>query len=313
MLPVPTVTTTPSSGSTSEATAAPTPTASRVVTPPGPRDGTDHLVEANGLRFRVRESGRPDAPPLIVLHGIMGHAREWDTLVEALAPSFRVLTVDQRGHGRSSWADEYSAAAMAGDLVALADAFGLERTHVLAHSMGGMVTMVAAAAHPDRFDRLVLVDVGPDSPAVPGAVEELVAFLGMLDRSSYAHPQEAVDEWLAGDPYARPELVQHYVEHCLVLRQDGRWTWCLDARGLPGFVTGGVSVAELWHAVDHLRAPTLVVRGEHSPFLPADPAERMVQRLAAGTLVEIADGAHDLGVQQPEAVAHAARDFLTES
>lgn len=72
-------------------------------------------------------------------------------------------------------------------------------------------------------------------------------------------------------------------------------------------------MAELWHAADHLRAPTLVVRGEHSPFLPADAAERMVQRLAAGTLVEIAGGAHDLGVQQPEAVAYATRDFLGAS
>ena len=63
----------------------------------------DHTVRINGLGLHCREIGDPVAPTLFFLHGIMGHAREWDGLVTALASDFRVLAVDQRGHGESEW------------------------------------------------------------------------------------------------------------------------------------------------------------------------------------------------------------------
>jgi pimeloyl-ACP methyl ester carboxylesterase len=66
----------------------------------------------------------------------------------------------------------------------------------------------------------------------------------------------------------------------------------------------------LWHAVDRIRVPTLLVRGEHSPLLSRDAAARVVRRLARGRGVEIPGGAHDLGVQQPAAVAARTREFL---
>src|SRR5690606_27659276 len=108
-----------------------------------------------------RESGS-GTPPVIVLHGIMGHAREWDVLVAALATRHRVVAVDQRGHGESDWATEYTATAMGRDVAGLVERHGLAPVDLIGHSLGGMVAAVCAAERPELVRRLVLVDVGPD-------------------------------------------------------------------------------------------------------------------------------------------------------
>lgn len=68
----------------------------------------------------------------------------------------------------------------------------------------------------------------------------------------------------------------------------------------------------MWRHVERVSAPTLLVRGEHSPLLPAATAADMVQRLRHGSLTDLPGAGHDLGVQQPEAVAAAVGAFLAE-
>jgi pimeloyl-ACP methyl ester carboxylesterase len=278
-----------------------------------PHAGHDHILEVRGLRFRVRESGEPAGPPLVLLHGIMGHAREWDAMVEVLAPTFRILAVDQRGHGETSWADPdgYTAAAMAEDTVALLEALDIGGAHVVGHSMGAMAAMVLAAERPALVERLVLIDVGPASIADAAVADELAGFLAHLGESSYATPDEAFALWQAGDPLAQPSHLRHYVEHCLVRREDGRYVWRFDGRGLVTFPRRGTCTEDLWAAVDRISAPTLLLRGEHSPFLSPTHAREVVGRLRDAELVEIPGGGHDLGVQQPVAVGEAILRFLT--
>ncbi|MCZ7527066.1 MAG: alpha/beta hydrolase [Acidimicrobiia bacterium] len=276
-----------------------------------PGAAVERDVHVDGLRLRYRETGDPAAMPVLLLHGLMGHPREWDTLTAALTPRFRVIGLHQRGHGESDRAAEYAAAAMAGDVLGLADLLGLRRFHLVGHSMGGMVASLCAARRPDLVDRLVMIDIGPDSLSA-GFAEELPTVLGAFAEASYTRPDEAVDEWLAGNPLAREPLVRHYVEQSLVAGDDGLLRWRFDAAGLVGFATGGVTEGELWRAIDAITAPTLLVRGEHSPLLSRATAERVVSRLARGRLVEIPGGGHDLGVERPEAVATAVLDHLSE-
>lgn len=267
----------------------------------------DRFLSIDGLRFHYRDVGDPAAPAVIVLHGIMGHAREWDTLVTALVASHRVIVVDQRGHGLTDWADEYTAAAMADDLIAVIERLNLSRPAVIGHSMGGIAAMVAAARRPELIARLVVVDIGPDTVSRDVAAE-VAASVRVLGAASYANVDEAYAEWSA-NPLARPTLLRHYVEHCLRRRLDGRLAWRFDGRGLIALFDG-VSERELWDAVDRIACPTLVVRGEHSPLLSPAAAEEMVARLGHAGVATIADGGHDLGVEQPEAVAAAVLEFL---
>ena len=112
------------------------------------------------------EWGDTSAPPVVCLHGVTGHAGRYRPLAERrLAARFRVVSVDLRGHGLSSWDPPWSIAAHVADLVETTHALGIERAHWIGHSYGGRILMELAAAHPERVERAVLLDPGDLDPA----------------------------------------------------------------------------------------------------------------------------------------------------
>src|SRR5207248_6054524 len=116
---------------------------------------TDELIELRGLRFHYRDwrPKRAGAPTLVLLHGFTGHARSWDAFADAMTDRYRVLALDQRGHGETGWvpADRYATADMADDLAAFVKAMGLKKFSLLGLSMGGMVTMEYAGRRPPEL------------------------------------------------------------------------------------------------------------------------------------------------------------------
>src|SRR5688572_15025661 len=105
-----------------------------------PRDRT---VTVGGLALHSVEWGDPAGKPIVLLHGITGHARTWDRLAADLAVSFRVIALDQRGHGDSQAASDadYTMGTMAQDLGGFADILGLGTFTLVALSMGGRVAI----------------------------------------------------------------------------------------------------------------------------------------------------------------------------
>jgi esterase len=268
-------------------------------------------VAVGGVRLHVREVGEPDASPVLFLHGIMGHRRDWDVLVHRVGEQRRVIAVDQRGHGRSEWTRSYRVADMAGDAIALVERLELAPVPIVGHSMGAMVALLVAARRPELVDRIALVDIVPDSLTTEFA-RQLPEMLEAMSAASYATVDEAVAEWQAGNPLAHPDLLRNYVEHALVRGPDGRLRWGFDARGLRSFVAG-VSPSELWEAIDAVGCSSLVVRGEHSPVTTSEQAREVADRLGDARIVTIPGGGHDLGVEEPDAVTDAVLDFLTGS
>lgn len=269
----------------------------------------DLHVSARDLRFHLREWGEPGAPAVLLLHGLTGNAWEWDPIAAALAPTRHVLAIDQRGHGASAWASDYAVEQMAEDLAALLSALGLERTAIAGHSMGGLNGLLLAAAHPARVERLALVDIGPDSLS-PAAGAAWRAALQAAAEATYATPREACAEWQRGNPRARAHELMHFVAHNLHEDDDGRWRWRFDAAGLTSFLAQAPGEQALWDAVARVACPALVIRGEHSGVLSPATVARMADTLADGRHAEIADGAHDLTVEQPAALADALTRFL---
>jgi pimeloyl-ACP methyl ester carboxylesterase len=97
----------------------------------------DKFATANGLRFHYREWGNEGEPPLVLLHGVTGHARVWNRFARTMADGFRVLALDQRGHGETDWGDAYSTELMARDVDAFTHELRLHSFALLGHSMGG--------------------------------------------------------------------------------------------------------------------------------------------------------------------------------
>src|SRR5215204_230429 len=99
----------------------------------------DRSITANGLRFHYREWGSTSAPPLVLLHGYLFHARLFDSFARSMSDHYRVLAVDQRGHGETDWADHYGPEVLLEDLEAVVEALGLHRLSLLGYSFGGPV------------------------------------------------------------------------------------------------------------------------------------------------------------------------------
>ena len=272
----------------------------------------DLEVSVAGRVLRYREWGAAEAPTVLLLHGLVGNSREWDTVAAALARTRRVVVPDQRGHGASDWAGSYTADDLVGDVADLVAVLGLDGFDLVGHSMGGIVALLYTdrSARPRR---LAMLDIGPESLEDQEARAGFLAMLQVAATSDFSGPDEATAEWLAGDPFAREAEVARWARHALRQRVDGRWAWRYDARGVGDFLARRPPAERLWAALGRVAVPTLVVRGEHSPMLDPATAAAMAAGLSHGHLTEIPGAAHDLGVQQPEAVARVLDSFLRQS
>ncbi|MSU51906.1 MAG: alpha/beta fold hydrolase [Opitutaceae bacterium] len=108
-----------------------------------------------------RDLGGVGNPPIVLLHGMLGSSRNWQTVGAEFTGTHHVFALDLRNHGRSPHADSMSYAEMMTDVLAWLDAQGIARTTLIGHSMGGKIAMLLACRHPERVVRLVVVDIAP--------------------------------------------------------------------------------------------------------------------------------------------------------
>jgi pimeloyl-ACP methyl ester carboxylesterase len=164
-------------------------------------------VTSGGVRLTVRDSGG-DATTAVLLHGLGTPQPSWDRVAPLLAPHLRVVTYDQRGHGASAAASDYSLDAFLADLQAVLDALALKHPLLVGHSFGGLLAVEHAATHPGRAG-VVGVDGGLKIERPPVGWEEVQAQLdrpvsrllsrvataaGMGVRLSFAELRRVADE-----------------------------------------------------------------------------------------------------------------------
>jgi pimeloyl-ACP methyl ester carboxylesterase len=269
----------------------------------------ERSVRVNGVTLHYLDWGPADAPPVVLLHGITGHARVWDHLAERLVPGRRVLALDQRGHGDSDAApdDDYRVATMADDVAAFAGSLQLDRFALLGHSMGGRIAIQYAAAHAGRLERLVIVDIGPEI--------ELAGLQRVRDMMSKSPERIESEEWAVeyirrANPLQDLDLLRQRVHHGLKRLPDGELTWKY-AKGLRDMMRAGRrDTVDLWEPLARIPCPTLVVRGAESDILSPEVAKRMTEHLPDGRLVEISGAGHTVPADRPDDFVGHVRAFL---
>jgi pimeloyl-ACP methyl ester carboxylesterase len=271
---------------------------------------TDRTITLHGSRFHYVEAGAADAPAVILLHGVTGHARTWDTESVALARRYRVLALDQRGHGDTDPPPDtdYTVTALVGDLAAFAEALSLPRFALVALSLGGRVAIQFAASYPERVTRLVVVDIGPDiAPAGRVRVGGMMA----AAPERFDTIEDVLAYQRANNPRYAEALLRERARHGVRPLPDGGFTWKYD-RALREMVRAGRwgDPIDLWPAWRSLACPTLLVRGAESDILTADTAAKMVESQPNARLVEVSDAGHTVPGDQPEAFVTLLRDFL---
>ena len=102
-----------------------------------------------------------EGPPVIILHGLLGMLDNWRSFSKSLAKDYRVISPDQRNHGRSFHSKEFDYALLANDLKIFMDELEIDAAHFIGHSMGGKAVMEFLRLFPDRVNRSVIVDISP--------------------------------------------------------------------------------------------------------------------------------------------------------
>ena len=267
----------------------------------------DEYVLLNDLRFHYRDWGDASAPPLVVLHGFTGHARSWDSFAAAMAGKYRVLCLDQRGHGDSDWTEDYSTPAMVGDIAAFVSALRLESYDLLGLSMGGSNAIHFAGSNPPGLARLVIVDIGPETQSSGSA---RIAS-GVQASDTFDTPEEAIAAGRRGNARADEHELQHRVRNNLLRTEDGKWTYRYDRRLRDASrPRRRPNTDENWAAWKRIDVPTLLIRGSESDILGKPTAEKMVETNAHCQMLEVQGSGHSIPLEAPRGFLEAVRTFL---
>ena len=275
----------------------------------------DELIEMRGLRFHYRDWApkRAGAPALVLLHGFTGHARSWDAFAAAMTDRYRVLALDQRGHGETDWApaDKYGTPEMADDLAAFVKALDLKDFALLGLSMGGSVAIQYAGRRPKEFARLVIVDIGPD--IVTSGLSRILDGVKVSD--VFESREQAFALQRKANPRPPEAHHRHRVDHALMRTTgpdgSGQWTWRYDRalRG-PTAVARPRDPDAAWTSCAEIAVPTQIIRGALSDILSPETTARMLKTIKNSQADEVADSGHSVPLDAPEGFLKAARRFL---
>jgi pimeloyl-ACP methyl ester carboxylesterase len=233
--------------------------------------------DLDGIRVRYRVAGA--GPATVLVHGLAGSWRWWDPVAAPLAERLRLYAVDLPGFG-SSAGRRFVLGDAPSYVRALLEEIGLERAHLVGHSLGGAVCARVAALWPERVDRLVLA-----APA------------GLLERrhaAQYALPLAAAVRHL------RPEFLRVVVGDSL---RAGAVTLYRAATQLLGDDALRAELARI-------EAPTLLVWGERDPLVPVALAREYERAIPETRLVVLGDTGHVAMAERPREFADAVCDWL---
>lgn len=259
---------------------------------------------------------------MVVLHGLLGSSRNWQTAGGDLAVSHHVLALDLRNHGRSPHEGGMSYEAMAGDVLGWLDARGLRRAAFMGHSMGGKVAMTLACRHAGRVARLVVVDIAPKDYVSAAHRAEFAAMNELDLRSLHSRAEaEMRFEGRVGD-WAMRKFLATNLERApeAGARADGArggggpaggagWRWMIN---LPA-ITAALPELERnpLREEERFDGDVLVVAGAQSSYVGPGDWAAMSGHFPRARLEVIADAGHNPHMEKRAEFVRVVRDFLS--
>jgi len=257
----------------------------------------DEWMSINGVRLHWQDWGAPEAPAVLMLHGLTQQSHTFDHVAERISARYRCIALDLRGRGESEWAapETYTIPHYVQDAVKLLDELTLPAVHILGTSLGGLCGLSLGAFHPQRVLSLALNDIGPEID--PAGAKRIATYTATVP-GRFPNFEAAVDWarerylWLRRLPRAEVEVGLRWA----VRERDGGWSFKFDpaiGRTPPPTAEVMKSAGEIWwNTLASLRCPILLVRGADSDVLSRATADEMERRQPALVRVEVPDMGH---------------------
>jgi lipase len=282
---------------------------------------TEHRLRANGIEQAYFEWGaahRGRGPTLLFVHATGFHARVWDPVIQRLGER-HVVSLDQRGHGRSEKTEITHWKPFGEDLASLVDALDLTDILGVGHSMGGHAMADAAAAHPSRFRRLVLIDPVIGSRDAYGEGGWTISGLNGQQhptarrKNRFASPEEMVERFSDRVPYRvfHPDALRAYCEYGLLPAEDGDGLVlaCPPELEASVYMTSRTNPG-VHDSLRALKMPVLVLRAKLPPddrdamdFSSSPTWPGLVGEILQGREIHFAENTHFLPMELPDRIA----------
>jgi esterase len=248
-----------------------------------------------------RDLGGPGRPPLVILHGMLGSSRNWQTAGRELAAHYHVRALDARNHGGSPQADTMDYPAMVADVVGWLDAHSLPKVTLLGHSMGGKTAMLLACRHPERVERLIVVDIAPKSYRWAGHREEFAA-MNELDLATLGSRAEAEARFESRVP---DWAMRKFLATNLERTPAGGWRWLVNLPVLTAALP--VLEADPLDPADRFAGPAEFVVGGRSPYVRPEDHAAILAHFPAARITVLPDCGHNPHMEAREAFVAGLR------
>jgi len=254
------------------------------------------------MKLYHRESGQ--GQPLVLLHGIFGSSDNWFTQAKLFSEHFRTYSLDMRNHGHSPHDDVFDYPSMAADVLEFIETHRITDPVVIGHSMGGKVAMNLAVAHPDKLQRLIVVDIAPK----PYNMSHYVILDGLkaIPIEKITSRNEA-DDALANfvdEPDVRQFLLKN-----LQRKPEGGFKWKLNLQVIDSNIE---KVGLDLQFEGRFEKPTLFVRGSRSHYVKDDDLDRIHEVFPAAEL-ETMDTGHWVPAEKPREFVELVERWLNEN
>jgi esterase len=243
-----------------------------------------------------------EGPPVVLLHGLFGTARNLGAIARGLAPEARVLSLDLRNHGDSPHHPDMDYTTMAADVAETMAQAGIFSAPVVGHSMGGKVAMMLALTHPARVDKLAVMDIAP--------IRYDHDYAGYVEAMKTIPLDNQINRREANEILAAPipdDALRVFLLSNLVLGENPHWRFGLDEIG--GAMHGLLDWQPPPNAAPYA-GPTLFLRGGKSHYVQPEATTPIMELFPAARIQTIEHAAHWIHAEQPKAVIAALQAFL---
>jgi len=280
-----------------------------------------HYYYSHRLKLSFWDWGQDNKPTMILVHGGLDHARNWDWVARDLRRDYHVYALDLRGHGNSSWAPgaSYSIGEHVLDLSALADIINDFPIYLVGHSLGGFIVLHYAGVYPERVCKVVAIEgLGPPPthPIFKPASERLRGWIERVreieQREPHSYPSldAAVARMKEANPHLSDEVARHLTLHGTNWNADGSLIWKFDNYA-RAFAPYGHNVDDVREILGKISSPVLLFSGMES--WAGDPeADGRARAIKNYRLVRVPNAGHWVHHDQLEVFLSETRRFLAE-
>lgn len=267
------------------------------------------MSEMNKINYSL--SGPENGRRWVFVHGLMGFLNNWKKITSNLDATERSLCYDQRGHGRSFKPDSgYAPEDYARDLKDLTDQLGWDRFILVGHSMGGRNVLVFASMFPEKVEKLIVEDIGPEANENSHVYYEKL--LGCVP-TPFETREQARDFFHHEFPkVAQTKEASNVIGAFLYANLEdkgGRWDWRFSKSGVLESVHAG-RFKDRWQEVKNLKVPTLWIRGGNSKELSRENFEKVLSMNQMIQGVEIPGAGHWIHSEKSQEFTQVIKNFV---